>query len=351
MAIRKRGDGRYQVRVRPFPEQTYPTKDAAETAELDLKLQKKLGRLYRPDAHTLGQELDQHEDRRVALGGHQGKLRPATVRHLAECKRPWEPLRATLLPALRRVDVEDHIVRRARAAPVAARNELQFLKAALREAESRGQDVDHGIFQIRAIRTEAAEGVALELDQVHAIDAHMPDRVGRIVTLCGTLGLRWAEAVNLDERMLKLDDAQLVIPRALNKSRREKPVPLARVEVQLLREQLMARPAGTRIVFPNAAGTVYSKSGFRSVWVPALEAAGLEGFRFHWLRHTAISLMARAGMKPELIAERVGHSDGGGLIYRRYRHLFPSEVKAAVSLVDAFVRAETERVREVASGQ
>ena len=37
-------------------------------------------------------------------------------------------------------------------------------------------------------------------------------------------------------------------------------------------------------------------------------------FRFHWLRHTAISLMARAGMKAELIAERVGHNDGGALI-------------------------------------
>src|SRR5439155_23712504 len=92
-------------------------------------------------------------------------------------------------------------------------------------------------------------------------------------------------------------------------------------------------------------------SGFRSVWVPALLAAGLAhkekndagrtivvaDFRFHWLRHTAISLMARAGMKAELIAERVGHNDGGALIYRRYRHLFPSEVREAVGLLDSFV--------------
>ena len=65
-------------------------------------------------------------------------------------------------------------------------------------------------------------------------------------------------------------------------------------------------------------------------------------FRFHWLRHTAISLMARAGMKAELIAERVGHNDGGALIYRRYRHLFPSEVREAVSMLDRMV-AETAR--------
>ena len=35
MAIRKRGKGRWQVRVRPFPEVTVPTKEAAETVELD----------------------------------------------------------------------------------------------------------------------------------------------------------------------------------------------------------------------------------------------------------------------------------------------------------------------------
>lgn len=50
--------------------------------------------------------------------------------------------------------------------------------------------------------------------------------------------------------------------------------------------------------------------------------------------------MARAGMKPELIADRVGHRDGGGLIYRRYRHLFPSEMRTAVGLLDALVLNE-----------
>ena len=90
----------------------------------------------------------------------------------------------------------------------------------------------------------------------------------------------------------------------------------------------MVRPVSTSLLFPNARGTVYSKSGFRSVFLPALLEAGLAhrnkmrkivaDFHFHELRHTAISLMCRAGMKPELIALRVGHSDGGALIYRRY---------------------------------
>lgn len=111
----------------------------------------------------------------------------------------------------------------------------------------------------------------------------------------------------------------------------------------------------TRVVFATEKGGVYSHSGFQSISLPALLATGLAheekrngrtvvvgDFRFHWLRHTAISLMARAGMKPELIAERVGHNDGGALIYRRYRHLFHNELKEAVSMLDRIVEKSVE---------
>jgi integrase len=321
--------------------------------ELDLRLRKKLGRLYLEKPRTFGEELDARLERKRSMGGRGGKLRQSTVSFYEQCVRPWEPRWDVLIPNLRRSFVEDHIARRAEVAPVAARNELQFAKAALRDAESRGQQVDVGIFAIASIHHEPAEGRALEFDQLDAIAAWMPDRIERIVFLCGLVGLRWREAVFLDDSMLDLEGGQIVIPRDLNKSRREKPVPLAGVELRLLREQRMARPAGTRILFPSLKGGVYTKSGFRSVWLPALLGAGLAHedvdpkgkpkivaeFKFHWLRHTAISLMARAGMAPELIAQRVGHTDGGALIYRRYRHLYSSEVQAAVSLIDDLVAA------------
>jgi len=353
MAIRKRGRGSWQVRVRPFPEVTLPTKEAAETVELDLRLRLKLGHLYREKATTLSDELEGLLERKKSMGGKRGPLRPAGIRYYQDCVRPWEPLRDTPVPALRRRQVEDHIAARAAVAPTAARNELQFLKAALRAAQSRGQQVDAGIFEIDPIRVEAREGEALEYEELLGFASWLPERVQRIVPFCGTVGLRFTEAVTLTDDRVDLDAGTVFIPGRLNKSRRPKPIPLARIEVQLLREQLLVRPPGTRVVFPTEAGGTYSKSGFRSVWLPALVATGLAheekrdgralvvaDFRFHWLRHTAISLMARAGIKAELIAERVGHNDGGALIYRRYRHLFPTEVREAVSMLDRMV-AET----------
>ncbi|CAN5116049.1 MAG: tyrosine-type recombinase/integrase [Actinobacteria bacterium] len=365
MAIRKRGRGRWQVRVRPFPEMTVPTRAAAETIELDLKLRVKLGHLYREKPVSLGQELDGYLARKVAMGGRRGQLRPKSIAFLHQSAKPWEPLRKVLIPNLRRAIVEDCVAARAAVAPVAAANELELLKACLRAAASRGQAVDPGIFEIAPVRHEPAEGVALELAQVHAIGSTMPERIKRLVPFCGTVGLRFSEAVTLTDDRVDLEAGEIFIPHDLNKGRRAKGVPLARFEVQLLREQLLARPCGTLLVFPNEKGGVYSKSGFRAIWLPALFAAGLAhketnangrssivaDFRFHWLRHTAISLMARAGMKPELIAERVGHRDGGGLIYRRYRHLFPSEVRAAVGLLDALVSEANVRGAAEGSGQ
>lgn len=334
MAIRKRGKSRWQVRVHPFPEITVPTREAAERIELDFKLRVKLGHLYREKPVSLGEALDGYLARKTAMGGRRGALRPKSIAFLQQSAKPWEPLRSVLVPGLRRPMVEDRVAARAAVAPVAAANELELLKACLRSAASRGQDVDPGIFEISPVRHEPVEGVALELEQLYEIASSMPERIKRIVPFCGTVGLRFTEAVTLTHDRVNLEAGEITVPRDLSKGRRRKGIPLARFEAQLLREQLLARPAGTRVVFPNEKGGIYSQSGFRSIWLPALLAAGLAheetnargrrnvvaDFRFHWLRHTAISLMARAGMKPELIAERVGHRDGGGLIYRRYRH-------------------------------
>lgn len=332
MSIRKRGES-WQVRVRPFADRSFPTKDAAETYELDRKLKLKLGELYQEKPTLFGEEIDGYLERK----GSMRPLRPASVEFFEKSARTWKPLRSMPVCNLRRAVIEDHIKRRAGKTPVAARNELQLAKAVLKDAASRGQVIDAGIFDIPAVRTEHAEGQLLEREQLALLQAAMPDRIDRIVPFVASVGLRLTEALSLSDAMVDLAAGELHIPRDLNKSRRPKPIPIGRHEAQLLREQMMARPIGASLLFPNAAGEMYSHSGFRHQWNPALKIAKLEGFKFHWLRHTAISTMARAGMPVETIALRVGHGDGGALILRLYRHLYPSEARAAVSLLDSYL--------------
>lgn len=336
MSIRKHGNG-YQVRISPFPAVTVPRKKDAQLLENDLKTKKALGHLHQADPITYGKALDDLYERKLAVGGRRGKLRPKSLKWLRESIAPWEPLRDELVSTLRRKRVEDRVMKVAAAHPVTAKNMLQVGKSALRLAESRGQTVDKAIYDIDPVSHEAEEGQALTVDQLLNLAAHHPERLQRLVMLTGTIGLRFAEAMALSEKMVDLDGGFLLIPRDLNKSRRIKRIPLAPSEVAMLREQIALGLLGKPLLFPTLAGKSYSNSGWRKIWVPARNAAGLKDFKFHWLRHTAISLMAQAGMRPEVIAERVGHNDGGALILRRYRHLFPGELTQAVALVDGLL--------------
>jgi Phage integrase family len=116
----------------------------------------------------------------------------------------------------------------------------------------------------------------------------------------GTVGARQNEWFTLDERQLELDGDEPVmrVPRTLNKSRRPKSIPLTAREALLLKEQLLARTAGTTLVFPDARGEQWNRHRFREqVWQRAVEAAGYDSLGFHQWRHTAISLMCRAGYR------------------------------------------------------
>ncbi|HVE90918.1 MAG TPA: site-specific integrase [Actinomycetota bacterium] len=62
-------------------------------------------------------------------------------------------------------------------------------------------------------------------------------------------------------------------------------------------------------------------SWFRKrVWRPVVAAAGLQGLRFHDLRHTAAALAIAAGAHPKVLQERLGHHSAAFTL-DRYGHL------------------------------
>lgn len=351
---RRRRGGRtsYVVRVEPFKSQTVYSRPAAIKLETGLKNRKALGQLHQAEPTTLGVELDAHLDRRET----SSTLADRTVAFHAQSAKPWRPLRAMLVRNLTRATVEDHIIGRARVAPVAANNELALLKACLREAVSRGQQVDPAIFDIPAVKHKPRRGRALEVEQLFALSSWMPEYVCRLVPLAGLVGARQAFWFNLTDEMLDLDAGTMLAPAELQKNRRDHQVYLTDTEIGLFREQLLARPNGTSLVFPTAKGRQWTHNNFRNrVWVKALTAAAradrgedetaasiFDGFTFHMLRHTAGSLMAVAGMDPASSAERLGHTDGGALFLKTYRHLYEGERRRQAERFGDFIRAELE---------
>jgi integrase len=167
----------------------------------------------------------------------------------------------------------------------------------------------------------------------------MPEHIKRIALFVGLVGLRFSEALSLTDDRVDLERAEVFVPGRLSKNRKPKTIALSASELQLLREQLLVRAPGAQHIFATKRGKGYTKTAFYDhAWWPALEAVGLKGeLHFHDLRHTAISLQARAGISAEVIAERVGHTDGGALIRRRYRHLYPGEAASHMAKLDVLV--------------
>jgi hypothetical protein len=128
------------------------------------------------------------------------------------------------------------------------------------------------------------------------------------------------------------------VPRTLNKSRRPKAIPLTAREAILLMEQLLARTAGTSLVFPNARAN--SGTDIAS----AMRCGNRRSKRLatSYCRSTCSDTRpSRSCVEPGIgrngSPSVSGHSDGGALVLKRYRHRYPSESYAAAPSLDALV--------------
>jgi integrase len=341
--------GSWQVRVSPFPAKTFPTQAAAKQYELELLLRRSQGDRYVALGRTLGEEIDAWLARKQAVSG----LRAPTARYHERSAKIWGPFRETELSALRRAPIEDFIAKRAARAPRSAKNELEFLKRVLKDAQGRGHHVHDGLLAIPAIRHKPRRGRALTVDQLYELASWVPEHSKRLVLLAGMVGARQRVWFEMTDDLLDLRSGTLTIPDWLAKNGLEHCIYLNGIEAALFREQLMVRAAGTALVFPTPTGRQWTESGFRErVWSKAVKAAMtneqrkpgqrsvFEDFNFHLLRHTACSLMATAGMDEAVASERASHTDGGALFLTRYRHLYESEKRVQALRLEAFIRSE-----------
>ncbi|MGH8932852.1 MAG: tyrosine-type recombinase/integrase [Egibacteraceae bacterium] len=84
-----------------------------------------------------------------------------------------------------------------------------------------------------------------------------------------------------------------------------------------------SQPGPDGLVFTGLDGGALRRSNYRNrIWLPALKRAGLEGVRFHDLRHTAVALWIRAGANVLEVKRWAGHTRSTFTL-DRYGHLFP----------------------------
>ena len=183
-----------------------------------------------------------------------------------------------------------------------------------------------------------------------------------LVLTAAYTGLRWGELVGLKRKRIDLLHRDLTVTEQMTELNGElrfaapktdagrRKVKLSPFLVQLLEDQLATRtqPGADGLVFTTKDGEPLRRGNFRrTYWLPAVARVGLDGLRFHDLRHTAVALAIANGAHAKAIQARMGHSSVT-ITLDRYGHLLPSLDE---QIADGLDRMYQEAISERAGGR
>ncbi len=136
----------------------------------------------------------------------------------------------------------------------------------------------------------------------------------------------WAD-LDLEKRLVTFRDT---------KNGEDRTVPLSATLTAALKR--LPRPIAGGPVFRTDAGKPLTPTIIRRPFRKAVKAAGLVGFRFHDLRHSAASFMVQAGVPLNTVRAILGHKSLGMVL--RYSHLAPEHLRDGVDALDGLAGAD-----------
>jgi integrase len=177
----------------------------------------------------------------------------------------------------------------------------------------------------RSIRLPAVSLVDrphLDADQLEAVARELGD-LGPMVWVGAVLGLRWAEVAGLTVSNIDFLHGQIEVAHQLGRDRQlaqpkstagrrrmAAPTWLLEELSVLLSQRGLTAADRQALVFVNTSGGPLNYSPWRRAqWLPACEAAGLPGLRFHDLRSLAASAMVAEGVDVKTAQRRLGHAN------------------------------------------
>lgn len=159
------------------------------------------------------------------------------------------------------------------------------------------------------------------------------------------LALRWSDidglrrTVTVSRKVVEVTGAGMVEGATKTKAGR-RTVTLPRRVLAELDAHRAAFGTG-ELVFTSPEGRQIRANNLRRrEWAAAVARAGLDGFTFHDMRHTAVSLWVAAGASDLEVAKWAGHRSAA-FTKSRYAHLFPEHGDALAERLEAFIASST----------
>jgi integrase len=194
------------------------------------------------------------------------------------------------------------------------------------------------------------ERAVATLAQVWALAEAVDDRFRALVLTAAFGGLRFGELAALTRSRVDLDAATITVTETLvevpgalllgppksDAGRRTVAIPASLVS-ELERHLATYVASGhNALMFTGAKGAPLRRSNWSVKWRAACVTVGVDGLRFHDLRHTCNTLTAATGASTRELMHRMGHSSATAAL--RYQH--------ATGERDAVIAAALDRIIE-----
>ena len=189
-------------------------------------------------------------------------------------------------------------------------------------------------------------------EEVQALVDVVDDRWKALVLTAAYSGLRWGELTGLRRRSISPDAVTITVTGQLSEIKNQieldappktgagrRSVALPGLVAAVLLEHLdrFAGPGPSALVFTSPEGDPLRRNNFRRrVWYPAVHAVGLDGLRFHDLRHTGATLAASTGAPLRTLMARLGHTTPAAAL--RYQHVIGGQDADIAANLDYIAR-------------
>ena len=178
-----------------------------------------------------------------------------------------------------------------------------------------------------------------------AVDEHSNPMLRWIVRIALATGMRSSEVatlrrsqVDLKRRVVRLLETKNTLPRT---------VPLSKEAVKLFREAINhVRPIDVDLIFYGEPGHDSKRRpyNFNKVWLDIKRSLGLADFRFHDLRHEAVSRFVESGLSDQEVSAISGHKSMQML--KRYTHLRAEDLVTRLDALAAHRKSTTEKAKQ-----
>jgi integrase len=155
------------------------------------------------------------------------------------------------------------------------------------------------------------------------------DRMTPMITLSLKTGMRRGELFDLNWDDIDFKNGVLTIRGEIAKSSKTRHIPLSPIAFETLKNWRAQAPNKSGRIFPSDDGE--RLDNVKNSWASILEAAAINSFRWHDMRHDFASKLVMKGVPLNTVRELCGHADLNTTL--RYAHLAPDHKADAIALI------------------